>query len=676
MRTILSPGTRPVLGMCYNKSTRRIPLLTLLSLSFLLSSPFSSTLHAQSKGQGDQHPAWGHVRITVIDSATHKPIPGVQISLNPFGKSGASGPTGRVVFPAVPVGKHILWITHNDYIPRTTEITVKAGDTIRKKFTLDSVTSYRRRNNYAADEIDAGSVSLEDENVDAFGMFGGRANRRSSSGVSIPNNHFGNHTNFDLEEKFASINENNYKLVSKDPLSTFSVDVDRASYSIVRKYLTTNQLPPQDAVRVEEMINYFRYDHPQPHGSDPVTIFTDMTDCPWNLKHKIVQIALKAKDIKKDHLPPSNLVFLIDVSGSMDQPDKLPLVQQAFRLLVGQLRPQDRVAIVVYAGAAGLVLPSTSGLDKAAILGAIDRLEAGGSTAGAAGINLAYNIAKENFLKNGNNRVILATDGDFNVGVSSDAELIRLIELKRNDGIFLTVLGFGDGNYQDNKMEQLADKGNGNYSYCDNLMEAQKVFVAEIGGTLNTVAKDVKLQIEFNPKHVQAYRLIGYENRKLENEDFNNDKKDAGDMGAGHEVTALYEIVPAGVDDPSIGAVDPLKYQTTPITYNPSTSHGEEVLTVKFRYKEPLEDVSKLVSTVLKQPSAKRQASDNLKFAMAVASFGMILRDSEHKGTATIEQALALAKEAKGADTEGYRAEFIRLATLYSILKISEPISE
>ncbi|WP_255408041.1 VWA domain-containing protein [Chitinophaga sp. MD30] len=345
-------------------------------------------------------------------------------------------------------------------------------------------------------------------------------------------------------EDYSPVNENIFHKVTDRPLSTFSVDVDRASYSNVRRFLNSGQLPPEDAIRVEEMINYFDYKYQNPTDGAPVAIYTDMAICPWNKSNQLVRIALKGKSVTTDKLPASNLVFLIDVSGSMESANKLPLVKQAFKALVQQLRPADHVSIVVYAGAAGLVLPSTAGNEKTTILDALDKLEAGGSTAGGAGIQLAYRTAAEHFIKSGNNRVILATDGDFNVGASSDGELQRIIEKEKEKGIFLSVLGFGMGNYKDNKLELLADKGNGNYAYIDNFEEARRTFVTEFGGTLFTIAKDVKLQIEFNPRFVSSYRLVGYENRLLHDEDFNDDKKDAGDMGAGHTVTALYEIVP------------------------------------------------------------------------------------------------------------------------------------
>ena len=458
-------------------------------------------------------------------------------------------------------------------------------------------------------------------------------------------------------EAYNSINENIFQDALRNPLSTFSIDVDAASYSNMRRFINNGQSPPKDAVRIEEMVNYFDYSYSQPTGDDPFNIYTETSAAPWNSKHKLVHIGLQGKKIPTDNLPASNLVFLIDVSGSMSDPNKLPLLVASFKLLVEQLREQDRVAIVVYAGAAGMVLPSTSGADKKAIIESLERLEAGGSTAGGAGINLAYAIAKENFRKEGNNRVILATDGDFNVGESSDAAMERLIEDKRKDGIFLTVLGYGMGNYKDNKMEILADKGNGNYAYIDNILEAQKVLVTEFGGTLFTIAKDVKLQIEFNPAKVQAYRLIGYENRMLKSEDFNNDKKDAGELGSGHTVTALYEIIPVGVESEYYN-IDALKYQKTKVER--SATNSDELMTVKFRYKKPDEDVSKLiVHTLLDKETDK--TSENFRWSAAVAALGMLLRDSDYIKNFTYDDVLALAQNSKGEDKEGYRIEFINM---------------
>ena len=460
-------------------------------------------------------------------------------------------------------------------------------------------------------------------------------------------------------EEYEGITENIFHDAVHSPLSTFSIDVDAASYSNIRRFIQGGQRPPKDAVRIEEMVNYFHYDYPQPQGEDPFSINTEISSAPWNGKHKLVLIGLQGKRIPTEKLPPSNLVFLIDVSGSMSDANKLPLLKSSFKLLVQQLREQDHVAIVVYAGAAGLVLPSTSGADKAKIIEALDHLEAGGSTAGGAGIRLAYQTAKENFNKEGNNRVILATDGDFNIGESSNGAMERLIEEKRQDGVFLTVMGFGMGNYKDSKMETLADKGNGNYLYIDSILEAQKALVNEFGGTLFTIAKDVKLQIEFNPAKVQAYRLIGYENRMLKSEDFNNDKKDAGELGSGHSVTALYEIIPVGVES-KFFKVDELKYQTSKI--GPQASKTNELMTVKFRYKKPDGNVSKLiVHPLIDDNRSLEKTSDNFRWAASVASFGMLLRQSEFINGLSEEGVLRLAQSAKGEDKDGYRTEFISL---------------
>ena len=460
-------------------------------------------------------------------------------------------------------------------------------------------------------------------------------------------------------EEYDGINENIFHGALQNPLSTFSIDVDAASYSNIRRFIQLGQRPPKDAVRIEEMVNYFDYDYKQPTGEDPFSIYTEIAATPWNKKHKLVHIGLQGKNIPKENLPASNLVFLIDVSGSMSDENKLPLLKASFKLLVEQLREQDRVAIVVYAGAAGLVLPSTSGAEKKKIIESLENLQAGGSTAGGEGIKLAYKIAKENFRKDGNNRVILATDGDFNVGESSNAAMERLVEEKRNDGIFLTTLGFGMGNYKDSKMEILADKGNGNYMYIDSILEAQKALVNEFGGTLFTIAKDVKLQIEFNPAKVKAYRLIGYENRMLKNEDFNNDKKDAGELGSGHTVTALYEIVPVGVES-EFYKIDELKYQTTKV--NPASQASNEIMTVKFRYKKPDGDVSKLiVHPLVDQQVEFEKTSDDFRWSAAVAAFGMILRESEFVRDFKVGDVEALAKSARGIDKDGYRAEFVNL---------------
>ncbi len=461
-------------------------------------------------------------------------------------------------------------------------------------------------------------------------------------------------------ESYQAIHENEFLQAAKNPLSTFSIDVDAASYSNIRRFINNGQKPPKDAVRIEEMINYFDYTYPQPKKDQPFSVITELSSCPWNTKHLLLHIGLQGKDINTGGLPGSNLVFLVDVSGSMQPANKLPLLKSAFRMLVNNLRPEDYVSIVVYAGAAGLVLPPTPGNDKEIIISALDRLTAGGSTAGGAGLKLAYKTASEHFIEGGNNRIILATDGDFNIGPSSNAEMERLIETEREKGIFMTVLGFGTGNYKDDKMEIIADKGNGNYAYIDNLQEARKVLINEFGGTLFTIAKDVKIQIEFNPQHVEAYRLVGYENRRLKNEDFNNDKKDAGELGAGHTVTALYEIIPAGVKSGFIQTVDELKYQVT-VPVQTSGNSGE-LLTLKLRYKDPYGTKSKLISTVVKnKPLSPEKTSDNFKWSAAVAEFGMLLRKSPFKGTTSPSSILALAAQSKGTDSFGYRAEFIKL---------------
>jgi Ca-activated chloride channel family protein len=459
------------------------------------------------------------------------------------------------------------------------------------------------------------------------------------------------------------IEDNPFRTVLQDPLSTFSIDVDTASYANVRRYLAGGALPPPDAVRIEELINYFRFDYPRPANGLPFSVTSEVSPCPWNPRHRLALVGLQARALDLDAVPARNLVFLLDVSGSMSPGNRLPLIRTAMRMLVDTLTAQDRIAIVVYAGASGVVLPSTSGAHKDRIHEAIARLEAGGSTNGAAGITLAYQVAQEQFVKGGINRVILATDGDFNVGVTSQGDLTRLIEAKRASGIFLSVLGVGDDNLKDSTMEKLADKGNGNYSYLDSLQEARKVLVREAGATLVTVAKDVKIQVEFNPAAVSAYRLIGYENRALRNEDFNDDRKDAGEIGAGHTVTALYEIVPVGTDI-EVPGVDPLKYQRRAA---PAANAGrDELMTVKLRYKAPDADQSRLTSVVVKNQTGELSA--NVGFAAAVAEFGMLLRASEHRGSATHADAVALARRFRGADPDGYRAEFIRLAEMAEAL--------
>ena len=465
-------------------------------------------------------------------------------------------------------------------------------------------------------------------------------------------------------EAYGYRRDNGYLRVADQPLSTFAVDVDTASYANVRRFLTQKQRPPADAVRIEELVNYFPYRYAPPAGSVPFAASLEVASAPWAPEHRLVRIGLKGREVSDAQRPAANLVFLLDVSGSMDEPNKLPLVKQSLRLLVNKLRPDDRVAIAVYAGASGLALPSTTVAHKAEILDAIERLDAGGSTNGAMGIHLAYDLAKANFIPGGVNRVILATDGDFNVGPASEGELVRLIEEKARSGVFLSVLGFGMGNLKDSTLEQLADKGNGNYAYIDTLAEARKTLVEQAGGTLVTIAKDVKIQVEFNPARVSAYRLIGYENRLLAKEDFNNDKVDAGEIGAGHTVTALYEVVPAGVELEAAPGVDPLKYRKPAAAAADAApaAPSPELLTVKIRYKEPAGDISSKLEFPLVDAGARfADASPDFKFAAAVAGFGMVLRDSPHQGQLTLASVAEWGRAGLDQDAGGYRAEFLSL---------------
>lgn len=460
-------------------------------------------------------------------------------------------------------------------------------------------------------------------------------------------------------DEYDSFVENPFENSSSNPLSTFSIDVDNASYTNIRKFINNGQSVPKDAVRVEEMMNFFKYSYSKPHNDNPFAINTEYGDCPWNTNHKLVRIGLQGKEIPTDNLPNSNFVFLIDVSGSMSDTNKLPLVIESLKILTKQLRKEDKISIVVYAGAAGLVLPATSGNEKEKIIAALEKLQAGGSTAGGEGIQLAYKIAEENFIKGGNNRVLIATDGDFNVGASSDKDMISLIEEKRKSDVFLTCLGYGMGNYKDSKLEKLADKGNGNYAYIDNMQEANRFLVKEFKGSMFAIAKDVKIQIEFNPKHVQNFRLIGYENRKLRNEDFTNDAIDAGELGSGHTVTALYEIIPIGVkSDFSIDPID-LKYAKTKVENN---ELANELATIKFRYKKPDGNKSiEMVQTIENKAINLENCSEDFKFCSAVAWFGLKLRDSKLITNKNKKDILELATNSKSNDIDGYRSEFIRL---------------
>lgn len=463
-------------------------------------------------------------------------------------------------------------------------------------------------------------------------------------------------------ESYGDIQENRFLSPLKEPLSTFAVDVDAASYSNIRRMINAGEIPPKDAVRVEEMINYFQYTLPAPKQGAPVSLLTELSQAPWNKNHQLLRISLRAKDIPKENLPPANLVFLIDVSGSMYGHNRLPLVKSSLKLLVDQLRKEDRVAIVTYAGSATVKLNSTSGEEKMSIKQAIDELEARGATAGGAGLKLAYKLAKSSFLKNGNNRVIMASDGDFNVGDHSDKDMEELIESERKSGVHLTVLGFGMGNLKDHKMESLANKGHGNYAYIDHISEARKAIITEFGGTLYTVAKDVKMQVEFNPAYVQAYRLVGYENRLLEAEDFNDDTKLGGDMGVGHTVTAFYEVIPVGVVSNLIGTVDELKYQSKDNIKKTKARDNHELATVKFRYKEPKSEQSRAQEVVVNdEVKPMNIVSEDFRFASAVAEFGMLLRGSDFAQDANWDALLKRAQAAKGSDLDGYREEFIRL---------------
>ena len=581
-------------------------------------------------GPGAAQTLTGTIEGTVTDAATGHPLEAASVWFGPAASGGVlTNEAGRYLMAGVPAGEHTVRVRILGYVTQERQVTVTAGQVTVADFAMTGQ-----------------ELGLHELVVTGL----------SRAAISAPG-HFFRGGNFNTES-YAHIDENDFRLVSASPLSTFSIDVDRASYANVRRFIQDGERPPVDAVRIEEMINYFPYEWGEVSGEHPFAVATEVWEAPWQREHRLVRIGLHARSIDTDALPPGNLVFLLDVSGSMTSHNKLPLLKKAFALLVNQLRSEDRVAIVVYAGAAGLVLPSTPGDRQGEILAALERLEAGGSTAGGEGIRLAYETAREHFIDGGNNRVILATDGDFNVGPSSDGEMVRLIEKERESGVFLTLLGFGTGNLKDSKMEQIADHGNGNFHYVDGLMEARKVLVEEMGGTLLTLAKDVKLQIEFNPARVAGYRLIGYENRLLADEDFNDDTKDAGELGAGHTVTALYEVVPAGIAVPGDRDVDALRYQ--PQDDDPPLSDfDDEMLYVKVRYKDPDGTKSKLLEhAVADRPGAP---STDFRFATAVAGFGMLLRDSEHAGNLALDDVVKLAEQGKGDDPRGYRGEFIRL---------------
>ncbi len=631
---------------------------TLVPVSLLLATSLSSPPGRSGAAAGRAEPL-AVITGRVVDSASSRPLAGTTISIRETTLGAQTDAQGNYHLN-VPVdsakGRDIVMVVRRiGYQPATRAVHVTAG-TRTEHFAL-SASQVMLEQIVVTGTGNGALMSKKAMGATVMRIAGSAVgSRRQKAMAELRDKERGNTEGYDV------IAENPFLTTASAPRSTFSIDVDHASYSNVRRFLRQGQRPPRDAVRLEELINYFPYDLPAPRGEDPVTITTEVSTAPWNPAHRLVRIGVKGRPIDVDSLPPNNLVFLIDVSGSMEDGDKLPLLKSAFRLLVNELRPQDRVALVVYAGNAGVVLPPTPGSQKDSILDAIERLEAGGSTAGGAGIRLAYDVAKQSFMPNGNNRVILATDGDFNVGVSSDAELVQLIEQRREQGIFLTVLGFGTGNVKDSKMEKLADKGNGNYAYVDNIMEARKVLVTEMGGTLLTIAKDVKLQIEFNPSRVGAYRLLGYENRLLRDEDFKDDTKDAGELGSGHAVTALYELIPPGSPDlANVPRPDSLRYTKTPSRTNASAS--SELMYVKLRYKPPTGSRSREITHVVADETTARPSAD-FAFASAVAELGMVLRDSPHKGKSSLDSVIVRGERSRGADAYGYRAEFVSLAKM------------
>ena len=624
----------------------------------------------------------GTIAGTVTDAATGEPLVAANVAIPFLGIGAATDANGQFRLANVPAGAHRVTVSYAGYERVQRQVRVEDGAQVALDVALTAaevgevVVEYERP---LMQQDAAGSVEVRGRTAGIAAPSpappppgsGYYLARQSATGGGLqppPTD----------REGYAPIDEVGFKTATDAPLSTFSIDVDRASYANTRRFLADDRLPPVDAVRVEEFVNAFDYalDGPGDRDRHPFAVHTEVTEAPWAPAHRLVRIGIQGRRIETEDLPPANLVFLLDVSGSMQAPDKLPLLQRAFRLLVREMRPEDRVAIVVYAGASGLVLPSTDGTEKADILDAIDRLQAGGSTAGAEGLRLAYATAREHFDPRATNRVILATDGDFNVGVSSDAEMQRLIEEERESGVFLSVLGFGTGNLQDSKMETLADHGNGNYAYIDSIREAERVFVREFGGTLFAIAKDVKIQVEFNPAEVAGYRLIGYENRMLAAEDFNDDTKDAGELGAGHTVTALYEVVPAGVEVPTSG-VDGLRYQTTPNLT--SAARSGELMTVALRYKPATgagtfsdESVRLAVAVDGADFRPMRRASEATRWAVSVAEAAMLLRESEYVPGATWAQALELARGARGGDAHGDRAEFVRMMETARALQETE----
>jgi Ca-activated chloride channel homolog len=618
-------------------------LLLLANFLFLFGTAFSN----------------GTISGHLYDDASGNGISSANVKLSLAGISVSETKTNKNAyfeFTGLKTGIYTVSIKAGDYESFTYEkISIQSGQTYKitafltpKLITKDIIS--------VEEESEAGSLHFpaqERREKTSYNMSGA-----TGFAASPMHDHYVDHNT----DSFDFIDENGFKSSLKDPLSTFSIDVDRAAYAVVRRMLNESRKPYVDAVRIEEMINYFDYDYENPKGPHPFSSHLEIGDCPWNKDNKLLMIGIQGESIAEENIPPSNLVFLIDVSGSMYSADKLPLVKKAFNILVDKLRPEDKVSIVVYSGAAGCVLPSTGGDQKGTILKAIDKLEAGGSTAGGAGIKLAYDIAVENYIENGNNRVIIASDGDFNVGVSSNSELERLIESKRESGVYLTILGFGMGNYKDSRFKGLSTKGNGNYAYVDNIMEANKIFGHELWGTLYTIANDVKIQIEFNPAAVKEYRLIGYEKRMLNKEDFNNDEKDAGDIGSGHTVTAIYELVLQDGNPTSLD-IDELNYQTAKLV------KSDDLMTLKIRYKKPGQDVSRLItSKVTKKGLTNKHNTENFALAVAVAEFGMLLRDSEFKANSSYDNVLKTLKTLKNKDEYGYRTELISMVEKAKLL--------
>lgn len=619
-----------------------------LICTLLVLVPLSSDAFASSSAPPD---STGTITGRVTDANKGQPLPGANVTIDSLSLGTATGKQGQFRLSNVPAGTHIVSVSFVGYSSTQKTVTVEVGKTIQTSFALSPT---------AQDMQDTNEVV-----VTSYGRAPGQVRQRTRP------------SQWNTED-YAPIESNDFRAVSDHPLSTFAIDVDGASYTNTRRFIRDGERPPKDAVRIEEFLNYFQYDYPTPAAEDehPFAATMEAGPAPWHEKHRLVHVGIQGQRVPRAERPPSNLVFLVDVSGSMRSPRKLPLLKKGFRMLAEQLRPEDRVAMVVYAGSSGIVLESTPGTETDSIKQAITRLEAGGSTAGAAGIRQAYQLAEENYIEEGINRVILATDGDFNVGVSSDGALQRMVEQKREGGTALTVLGFGTGNIKDNKMETLANHGNGNYYYVDSATEARRVLVDQLGSTLQTIAKDVKVQVEFNPAEVAAYRLIGYVNRQLEDEEFADDSTDAGELGAGHSVTALYDVIPRGVEsEMDVPTVGDLKYQET--QPSDAAEASDELLTLKLRYKEPDGDESQLIERPLTQEAANREVSPDFSFAAAVAGYGMLLRDSEYKGSLTLDAVRRLAEQGRGKDPSGTRAGLISLVEdTRGVLAVSPPGEE